>query len=106
VDHRALERDTFAGGEAVRIIAESSHKPITITATDPDGNVVHSEIYDGYIYDKTINGLTDKSGWYTVEASSPMDNVRKNYACTYLHVVPELASSGGWKLAIAQSIEA
>ena len=89
-DATGIPRDTFASGEAIRIVAESSHKPITVTVTDPDGNVAHFEIYDGYIYDKTLNGLTDKSGWYTVEASSPIDNVRKNYACTYLHVVPEI----------------
>lgn len=89
-DVTGLPRDTFAGGEAVRIIAESTHSPITITVTDPDGNVAHTETYDGFIYDKILNDLTDKSGWYTVEASSPMDNVRKNYACIYLHVVPEI----------------
>jgi len=89
-DSTGLPRDTFAAGESVRIIADSSHSPITITVTDPDGNDVHTETYEGYKYDKILDGLTDKSGWYTVEASSAMDEVRKNYACTYLHVVPEI----------------
>lgn len=89
-DTTGLARDTFGGGEDVRIIAESTDMPITITVTDPDGDVVYSENYDGVIYDKILSGITEKEGWYTVEASSPIDNVRKNYACTYLHVIPEV----------------
>lgn len=83
-------RDVFSGGEDIRIIADSSDKPITITVTDPHGNAVYNETYSGFRYDKTLSGLTKKSGWYTVEASSPMDKARKNYACTYFNTVPEI----------------
>jgi hypothetical protein len=89
-DTTGLHRDQFVGGEDVRIIADSSDMPITITVTDPDGIIVHTEIYPGYKYDEILSGLTEKSGWYTVEASSPLDTVRKNYACTYFKVIPEV----------------
>jgi len=85
-----MPRDFFHGGEDVRVIATSSDKPITITVTDPDGTVVHSETYDGYEYDDVLADVTEKSGWHTVEASSPIDTVRKNYACTYFNVIPEV----------------
>lgn len=89
-DPTGFSRDEFSGGENIRIIAESSDMPITVTVTDPDGIVVHTETYDGYIYDKILSHLTQKSGWYTVEAASPMDEARKNYACTYFNSVPEI----------------
>lgn len=83
-------RDSFSGGEDLRIISDSVDTPITITVTDPDNVVVHTETYPGIRYDKVLSGLTKKSGWYTVEASSPIDSVRKNYACTYFNTVPEI----------------
>lgn len=89
-DTAGLPRDIFSGGEDVRIIADSSDMPITITVTDPDGIIVHNEIYHGYKYDKILSDLTEKSGWYTVEAASPIDEVRKNYASTYFNTVPEI----------------
>jgi len=89
-DTTGLPRDIFSGGEDIRIIADSSDMPITITVTDPDGSIVHEETYNGYKYDKILSGLTEKSGWYAVEAASPIDEVRKNYACTYFNTVPEI----------------
>jgi len=86
-DATGLPRDLFNIGEAVRLIASSSDIPITITVTDPDGIVVHSETYDDYEYDKILSGLTEKSGWFMVEASSPIDEVHINYASTYIHAV-------------------
>jgi hypothetical protein len=83
-------KEIFAAGEQVRIKANSSDKPITIVVKDPDGYVVHNEEYDGYEYDKVLSGLTTKGGWYTVEASSPIDTVRINFACTYFNVVPDV----------------
>lgn len=68
----------------------SSHKPITINATDPHGNLAYTKLWDNYEFDITLSNLTETGGWYTVEASSPIDRVRKNYACTYyFNVVPE-----------------
>jgi len=89
-DPTGLPRDVFSGGEDVRIMADSSDMPITITVTDPDGTVVYEETYEDYDYDKELSGLTKKAGWYTVEASSSMDTVRKNYASTYFNTVPEI----------------
>jgi hypothetical protein len=84
-DATGLPRDLFSIGGDVRLIASSSDIPITITVTDPDGIVVHSETYDGYEYDKILSGLTENSGWFMVEASSPIDEVHINYASTYIH---------------------
>ena len=83
-------REIFGVGEDIRIIASSSDKPITIVILDPDGIVVHTETVDAYDYNKILSGLTTKLGWYTVEASSPIDIVRKNYGCTFFHVIPEI----------------
>lgn len=58
-----------------------------------EGNVLAGEVENlltSILYNKTLSGLTTKLGWYTVEASSPIDEIRKNYACTYLHVIPEI----------------
>ncbi len=89
-DAAGVPREVFLEGEEVRIIAESTDSPITITVTDPDGIIVLTETYYGYIYNKTLGGLTEKSGWYTVEAASPIDQVRRNYASTYFNVIPEV----------------
>jgi hypothetical protein len=83
-----LPRDFFNQGEAVRIIANSTDMPILINVTDPDGIVVYTETYYGYVYDKILSGLTEKLGKYTVEASSPYDTEQKNYARTYFNIVP------------------
>lgn len=88
-DASGLPRDVFAEGEVVRIKAVSSNKPITITVTDQNNVIVYTEIYNGYEYDKTLNNITKASGWYTVEAKSSIDSIRKNYACTYFFVAPE-----------------
>ncbi|MDH5664175.1 MAG: hypothetical protein OEY90_06895, partial [Candidatus Bathyarchaeota archaeon] len=68
--------------------ADSSDMPITINVTDPDGMIVHNETYYGYTYDKILSGLTEKLGNYTVEATSPWDEVQKNYARTYFRTAP------------------
>jgi len=83
-----LPRDFFNQGANVRIIADSTDMPITINVTDPDGIVVHTETYYGYVYDKILSGLTEKLGKYTVEASSPWDEEQENYARTYFNTVP------------------
>lgn len=88
--YEGVERDTFNIGEDVRIIAESIDKPITITVLDPYGVVVHSETHDDYIYDDTVGGITEIAGVYTVEAASPADEVRENYACAYFKTIPEI----------------
>lgn len=89
-DATGQPKEIFAAGEQVRIKASSSQTPITIVVKDPDGLVVHSEVYDGNEYDETLSGITTKSGWYTVEASSPIDSTLKNFACTYFNVVPDV----------------
>jgi len=89
-DTTGLLRETFNVGEDIRIIADSSDMPITITVRDPDDVVVYTESYEGYKYDKILSGLTGKLGWYTVEATSSIDTVRRNYSCTYFNVVPEI----------------
>jgi hypothetical protein len=89
-DTTGLPKEVFNKGESVRIIAVSSDAPLTITVTDPDDKVVHKEIYLWKVYNKTLSNITKKSGWYTVEAESPIDDTRKNYASTYLHAVPEI----------------
>ena len=92
-DTTGLPRDFFKLGANVRIIADSTNMPITINVTDPDGIVVHTETYYGYVYDKILSGLTEKLGKYTVEASSPWDEEQENYARTYFNTVP--TSVGG-----------
>ncbi|MDH5389813.1 MAG: hypothetical protein OEX10_01480 [Candidatus Bathyarchaeota archaeon] len=87
-DTTGLPRDFFIQGKDVRIIADSSDMPITINVTDPDGMIVHNETYYGYTYDKILSGLTEKLGNYTVEATSPWDEVQKNYARTYFRTAP------------------
>ncbi len=88
-DVTGLARDTFARLEDVRIIAQSSSKPITIKLFDPDNVEVFSETRDVYIYDRTVSGVTTKSGVYTVEASSPFSTTRKNFATVFFNVIPE-----------------
>jgi hypothetical protein len=89
-DKLGNSRDTFNIGEDIRVIASSSNEPITIVISDPDGVIIYTEVYNGYTYDKTLSGLTLKLGWYTVEASSPLNSKKINYACTYFNVVPEI----------------
>jgi len=63
------------------------------TGAGEEGAVVAGEVRNlltSIAYDKTLSGLTTKLGWYTVEASSPVDEVRKNYACVYFHTIPEI----------------
>lgn len=88
-DVTGLAKDTFASLEDVRIIAQSSHTPITIRIFDPDDVEVYSATMDVYVYDETISGVTTKSGLYTVEASSPMSSAQKNFATVFFNVVPE-----------------
>jgi len=87
-DTTDLPKDFFIQGKDVRIIADSSDMPITINVTDPDGMIVHNETYYGYTYDKILSGLTEKLGNYTVEATSPREEVKKNYARTYFRTAP------------------
>jgi hypothetical protein len=84
-----LPKDNFAHLEDVRIIAQSSHKPITIRILDPYDVEVYVETVDSYTYDKTISGITTESGLYTVEASSPMTITKKNFATVFFNVMPE-----------------
>jgi len=88
-DVTGLAKDTFASLEDVRIIAQSSHKPITIIIFDSDDVEVYSETMDVYVYDETISGITTKSGLYTVQASSPLSSTRKNFAIVFFNIVPE-----------------
>ena len=86
-DATGLAKDAFAHFEDVRIIAQSSSKPITIKIFDPDNVEVYSETKDVYIYDKTVSGITTESGVYTVEVSSPgLTTTRKNFAYNVLTV--------------------
>ena len=89
-DTTGLPKDFFIQGKDVRIIAGSSDMPITINVTDPDGMIVHNETYYGYTYDKILSGLTEKLGNYTVEATSPWEEVKKNYARTYFSTTPSV----------------
>lgn len=82
-------KTVFAVGEPVRIKASSDGKPINITVKDPDGITVYFESYDDLNYDKTLNGITVKSGWYTVEVSSPINSQQYNFACISFNVIPE-----------------
>lgn len=82
-------KDAFVPLEDVRIIAQSSHRPITINILDPDNVEVYSETVDSYNYERTITGITVRSGWYTVDASSPLSSTRKNFATVSFNVVPE-----------------
>jgi hypothetical protein len=89
-DASGLAKDAFASLEPVRIIAESTNKPLTIKIYDPDNLEIFSETKDVYIYDNTLEGITTKSGIYTVEASSPMSSTRKNFATVFFNVIPEV----------------
>lgn len=88
-DVTGLAKDTFASLEDVRIIAQSSHTPITIRIFDPDDVEVYSATLDVYIFDEIVSGVTVKSGLYSVEASSPMSSTRKNFGIVFFNVVPE-----------------
>lgn len=88
-DITGLAKDNFASLEDVRIIAQSSHKPITIRIFDPDGVEVYSVTMDVFIFDEILSGVTAKGGLYSVEASSPMSLTRKNFGIVFFNVVPE-----------------
>jgi hypothetical protein len=86
-----VRRDSFNIGERIRVIAESTDKPITVIIKDPYGNVVHYEVWYGYKYNKVLSGMTRIAGYYSVEASSPMKGtIRRNYACVWYRIIPEI----------------
>lgn len=63
------------------------------TGGGEEGTVVAGQVRNlltSIVYDKTLSGLTNKLGWYAVEASSPIHEVLKNYACVYFNVIPEI----------------
>lgn len=84
-----LPRDTFSAGESVRIIAQSSVSPLTIRIIDPDSVETYSETVSSLTFDKILSGITQKSGWYTVEASSQLTTNRVSFATVFFNSVPE-----------------
>jgi len=94
VDEDGVVSIQFGDGEKGKIPATDTDIKATYrTGGGKEGNVEAGEVENlltSILYNKTLSGLTTKLGWYTVEASSPIDETRKRYACTYLHVIPEI----------------
>lgn len=94
--------DIFLIGEKVRVIANSQIAIVEVTVTDPDGIIRFTENVYTLYYDKTIDGITDKVGTWTVTVienrliqpktgTSPeiQASSSKNYSTISIHAVPE-----------------
>jgi len=94
--------NTFILGEKVRIIISSQNCILTIEVKDPDNQVAYIEHPLDSYYNRTITGITNKPGTWTITVeestvqprSASTTSIRKtytkNYVTTSLNVTPEV----------------
>ena len=79
--------DTFAMGENVRIVAYSTDPcPYEIVIIDSEGVIRYTETCNTPNYEKVLNGITDKPGWWEVKAGA----TSTRYATAFFNVIPEI----------------